>query len=252
MADRNISGAVRKRRKRGAVYIPIALFLVLLAMIIGVSLFFRVTEIDVEGSETYTDEDILSVSGIEIGDNTFFISESKAAISICAKLPYVDAVKIVRTLPDKITIVITESYPIASVNQDSSYWILDNNCRLLENTDSSGAAGTISVTGITLVKPEAGLQASTGEDGDLKLEYIADVLTAILDKEMQNSISHIDISAVSQIEFNYTDKFTVRFGRGDYAAQKMELLLKILSSLEEGNTGVIEFSSESEAHFIPN
>jgi hypothetical protein len=72
----------RRRRKRGGLYAPVAFLLMALAIIFGLSVFFRVSEVTVTGQVVYTADEIIAASGIELGGNLFFVDDSKAAISI--------------------------------------------------------------------------------------------------------------------------------------------------------------------------
>ena len=51
---------------------PMMFFLVIVAVIFVMSVFFRVSDIQVEGNTHYTDEEIIRAIDIEEGDNLFF------------------------------------------------------------------------------------------------------------------------------------------------------------------------------------
>ena len=75
---------------------PIVFFLVIVAMIFVMSVFFRVTDIQVEGNEQYTDEEIIKAGVIEKGDNLFFFDRIAATSRVFAKLPYIEEVSVER------------------------------------------------------------------------------------------------------------------------------------------------------------
>ena len=94
------------RRHHGGLWI----FLGVIALIIlAMSVFFVVTDIDVEGNARYTDEEIVLASGLEKGENLFFINRYDAASRIFSKLPYINDVMVTRELPSRVVISVTES-----------------------------------------------------------------------------------------------------------------------------------------------
>ena len=86
---------------------PIMFFLVVVATIFVMSVFFRITNIQVEGNSHYTDEEIIRAIDIEEGDNLFFFDRFAALSRVFAKLPYVEEVSVERSLPNKVIITVT-------------------------------------------------------------------------------------------------------------------------------------------------
>ena len=103
------SAAGKKQRKRGVLFAPIAFLLVCLSLIMAMSIFFRVGEIQVEGNSTYTAEEIIEASGIDTGDNLFFINQIFMGSRLTDRLPYLQTATIARVLPNKVVITVTES-----------------------------------------------------------------------------------------------------------------------------------------------
>ena len=73
-------------------------FLVVVATIFVMSVFFRITNIQVEGNSHYTDEEIIRAIDIEEGDNLFFFDRFAALSRVFAKLPYVEEVSVERRM----------------------------------------------------------------------------------------------------------------------------------------------------------
>ena len=73
---------------------PMMFFLVIVAVIFVMSVFFRVSDIQVEGNTHYTDEEIIRAIDIEEGDNLFFFDRFAALSRVFAKLPYVEEVSV--------------------------------------------------------------------------------------------------------------------------------------------------------------
>lgn len=243
----------RKRRRRGAFYAPTAFLLMFLAIIIGLSAFFRISDMIVSGQGIYTAEEIIAASGIEIGDNLIFIDEAACSIKLHNELVYIDEVKITRVFPNSVKIEITESFPIASIAVDGFYWLLDKNCKLLEKTNAVGAGNSISISGITLTSPTAGQKIDVPVGSETQLSYLKEILNQILYLDMHDKITWLDMNNIANITFDFEGRFTVKLGTGDNVDYKLQLLADVVSQkLDEHDEGVIDLSTDKEAHFTPN
>ncbi len=241
----------RKRRGRGAVlYTPAALLLITIIAIFGVSVFFRVTTIEISGAEKYTEEQILSVSGIKNGDNIFFINSEKVARTIKSNLPYLSEVVIDKQIPDTVKITVDESRPLAVIRYDSEWWVVDQMGRVLEKTDNLGAAEKIKVSGITIISLGVGETIVVGEEEQTKFAYLTDVLCAIQNAGITDSVDVLDVSNIANITFDYEGRFTVTLGSGEDAENKIAGMIAIYETREGTDTGRIDVSGEP-YRFIP-
>ncbi len=108
------------------------------AVIFGVSIFFKVNTVEVQGNAIYSAEEIRSASGIQKGDNLFTLNKEAAAGSIKASLPYVETVSIIRFLPDKIVIEVKESDATFAVTTDTNTtWLINSVGKALEQISDS-------------------------------------------------------------------------------------------------------------------
>ena len=130
---------------------PLIFLLICVALVLGMSVFFRVSKVEVVGNSIYTAEEVVDASGIGKGDNLFFINRFSAASRIFSKLPYVDKAKVTRALPNRVTITIQESSAMAYVKADDGYWVVDQNCKLLKSVTDSELTGLARIDGITPV-----------------------------------------------------------------------------------------------------
>ena len=240
----------RRRRSSGALYITLVAAVVVFALIIGMGVFFKVSEIDVTGVSVYDPEDVIKASGIEQGDSIFFIRESAAVINIKA-LPYIDEVRIVRSLPDSVTIQVTECYPLAAVNAEGSWWIVDKNAKVLEETTSAGAGSYIELLGVEPIMPSVGGTLALGDDQTVKLAYLKEVLTTILDWGYQDEVTSVDMSNISSIKVVYKD-FRIDVGKGEDMEDKFWLLDNFFETNGDDGSGRIDLSTEGKLSLIPS
>ena len=255
MAQRdNRKGIRRKRRKksgRSPVFRLFSVVLILVVMIAGISVFFKLALIEVSGTQKYAPEDIIGASEVLIGENLFFINKFSVANKIFAGLPYVDEVKISRNLPDTLIIEIKESAPAAAIENDSNFWLIDKNVKILEKTDSETAGEYAKIIGVTLLAPAAGDHISVAENESDKKGFILELLNAMSDKGIIEDVDEIDLEELSDISFALSGRFDVELGRTENIGYKLDYMLKIIDKLEPNDKGTIDLKNEQVAYFIP-
>ncbi len=231
---------------------PIVFFLVIVAMIFVLSVFFRVKDIQVEGNTHYTDQEIIRAIDIEEGDNLFFFDRFAALSRVFAKLPYVEEVSVERSLPDKVVITVTESQALAYIVLGEETWTIDHSCKVLGKATQDELAALIPVEGLSPGTLLIGEQLQTS-DGDASIvDYLAEVLYQLEERGLYQKVQWVDFSNKNHVEFSYDNKYTVRLGDAALMEYKFGMLVSVLSQLLEGDVGVIDLSDGSTAHFIPN
>lgn len=241
----------KKVKKRGALYGPLTFLIVCAALVFGVGVFFRVTDIEVVGASYYSEQEIADASGIEKGDNLFFINRFTAYSKIYAKLPYVSSVEISRRLPNRIVIEVDESSAIACIRSEGEYWLIDKNCKILSSAGAADAVNLINITGLVPSAPVVGeeLELETGDS--TAVEFVSDVLTAMSGLDMLGSVTYLDMTNISDPMFDYLGRFTVKLGRDDAVEYKLELMLSAVAQLGEGDEGMLDLSIDKKVHFSP-
>ncbi len=241
----------KRVKKRSILYGPLTFLIVCAALVFGIGVFFRVSEIEVVGASYYTAEEIIDASGIEAGDNLFFINRFNAYSRIYAKLPYISGVAISRSLPNRVVIEVTEGRAIACVRNEGDYWLIDESCKILDSVDAADAQSVINVTGLTPASPVVG-ETLTAETGDgTVVQFLADVLSAMSNLGIDGDVTYIDMTNVTDPTFDYLGRFTVKLGRDDSVQYKLELMLSAVQQLGEGDEGLLDLSIDNKVHFSP-
>lgn len=166
--------STNRRRRRGRFSFLTKFLCILLiagAVVAALTIFFKVQSITVSGNARYTSEEVVAASGIEIEDNLFLLNKYSAAQAIFEKLPYVEEATINRALPDTIVITVRECAAAAGVVTPEGYWLISENGKLLERTDTlpSGCPG---ITGVEPESPALSAQLSLGEEKTLTTETL--------------------------------------------------------------------------------
>jgi hypothetical protein len=81
----------RRTNKHGKLYAPVAFLIICGAIVFSMSVFFRVSDIRVEGNARYSAKEIADAAGIEKGSNLFFINRFTSVSRIFTQLPYIES-----------------------------------------------------------------------------------------------------------------------------------------------------------------
>lgn len=244
----------KKPRKRGVLFAPIAFLLVCISLIMAMSIFFRVNEIIVEGNSVYTDEEIIEASGVDTGDNLFFINQIFMGSRLTSRLPYLQTATIARVLPDKVVITVTESKSTACVYAGDTLWMIDHTCKLMGTTTELEAQplGFVIVKGVEPIDPVVGDIIALGVEEEAKVSYLSEILTEIDVRELNGKVADLDMSSVANPTFTYDGRFLVKLGSKNDTAHKFGVLLSAVEQLSEGDRGTIDLSmaDQNQAHFM--
>lgn len=257
---------------------------VVLAVLMGLSVFFRVETVMVSGADSYTPWMIREASGIAEGESLLQISEPKIASRIIDRLPYVDEVKVSVTLPGTVNIAVTElqvTYAIQS--GDGSWWLISSGGRVVEQTASAGSFTR--VEGLKLRDPEPQAQAQAWvqaaapettapqeasepadetkpvnpappEDQQIADETLSTLLTLLGELERNRiigEVSIIDVTDPGDIRLEFGQRLVVRLGGNERMSYKVAYMASALEQLGEGAGGELDLTLEysEEALYTP-
>lgn len=239
----------KKSRRHNALFAPVAFVLICVSLILAMSIFFKVNAIEVVGNTRYTAEEVIQASGIDTGDNLFFVNRISAGSRIRTRLPYIQEATIDRQLPDKVVITVTESQSIACVASGTGLWLIDRECKLMGTVSQEDSAGFILVTGLEPIDPEVGNKVEPGVEDSGKVAYLTEILTEIEVRGLDDKISNLDITSVANPTFEYDGRFLVKLGSKTDTVKKFGTLLSAVEQLAAGDTGTIDLSIDDRAHF---
>ncbi len=239
---------------------------VVMALILGMSVFFKVEVIEVSGANVYTELAVWEASGIEKGDNLLTFSRARASGKIYASLAYVDHVRFGIKLPNTVIIDIDELdvvYAIAS--SDGTWYLMSSQGKVVEQTDGGTAANYTKVEGVTLNAPVVGQQAvayedvtySSDEEGEGATEEVELVTTVtnasklataltILQSLERNGIvgeaASVDVSDLDHIWLYYGTRYDVNLGNSSKMDYKIAAMTDTINELAEYQTGELDVS----------
>ncbi len=230
-----------------------------LALVLGMSIFFKVGQVNVSGTQKYTPWEIREASGLQNGDALLSLSEAKISAKIRAKLPYVGDVRVGIKLPDTVNIEIIELEVVYAVaDKNSDWWLLDASGRVVDRTDVAAAKDYTRILGVQIQDAVIGQQAVAAEQSPTVdtqaatgvtvptlppipaaqlLEKAVQVLTALEGNGVMGTVDSVDVSDSETLTLWYEDRYLVTLGdasRLDYKIAAMKAAIKEMGAYQTG------------------
>lgn len=245
-------GAPRRKKKKNSLVAPLSFLLVCLAIVFALGVFFRVQSIEVRGTESYTAEEIIEASGIDMGDNLFFINRSTASSNIFSRKPFVEEASIERILPNTIIINVEESRALAYVDWEGQTWMMTGGCKMLGSGTAEEIQGLIHVKNLTPTNVSAGEIMTTEGEEALKMTYVQELLQCMDGFGMTEDVREIDIQNAANPTFEYLDRFTVKMGPNENTEYKLRMLLSAIQQMDSSLMGTVDLSEGTAVHVSPD
>ena len=159
MARRRRYNHKRRRGSLSFLYKLLAFVLICTAISLALTLFFRIRSIEVSGNDRYTRQEIIDAAGVSEGDNMFLMNKYSAAERIRKALPYIETVQFRRSLPDGLSIIVTECADPAAIVQDGKAYLLCDTGNIVDEVTPAAAKQRMQIKGLTLTDPAVGQPA---------------------------------------------------------------------------------------------
>ncbi len=251
---------LRRRKRHRMVFRVLCCVLVCLAAVFATTIFFRVSSIEVTGETRYDAEELIGTTGVEAGDNLFFLHTNTIVQALTNTYPYLDTITIKRHLPGTMEIAVTEREPLMCVElEDETRYYVDKQGKVLEKVSGTPNSNVIAVTGTGAKTLEIG-ELLDEQDQSSKKKPVGDneKICAVLDilklfetYEMLDQVRSVDITKSFDVKLNYNDSYRIEFGTLDDLEHKIQFLKAILKRNDLPATGIIDLSQGDKAHYRP-
>ena len=227
----------KKRKIAGIVkYGSIVVLFITLVLCTMFSPLFNVKTIQVEGNELISENEIISLSQIQTGENTFKLSKNKIKNRI-KENAYIDEVIIKRKLPSNIIITIEERKPAYQLEYATGYVYLDKQGYMLEinstKLDLPILQGAETEPANFVVGNRLCVEDLEKLSGLIKVMELAKV------NEIESLITRIDVENKQNIKLIFeTKEKTAYLGDSTNLIDKIPIVKKILEE-NEGIAGEI-------------
>ena len=239
----------------------ITILAVVLALVLGMSAFFKVEQVGVVGAHVYDEYTILQESGIKKGDSLLTFGRTKASGKIIANLPYVKSARIGIKLPDTVIIEIEEAAVFYSIqDQDGVWWLINSDGKVVEQTNAQTARNYTKVLGVTIYQPQAGeigvateeapieTDPTTGEavqalvTGAQRLRYALQILQQLEVNDIVGDAASVDVSQIQDITLWYGTQYQVNLGSIADMEKKIVYMKNAIMQMNDYQTGILDIS----------
>lgn len=243
-------GRGRRGRRFGVLYKLLTLVVVCAAAVLALTLFFKVESVEVTGNSRYSAQEIQDACGVQLGDNLYLLSKPDMVQRLHQRLPYIDEVRITRSLPNTLRVQVTEFTTVYAVEQEGTVWLLTSGGKIVETAAERG--DTPLIDGCELLAPSLGGDVSFALELQNRQESLFALLTALESAELTGDVRAIHLGDPTVLSMDYTERFTVEMPYGADYPRLLRYLTLVIEELETNLTGVIDLTRDGEPHFRPN
>lgn len=233
---------LRKKRARSKfIGMIIKWVFLIVSLIIAIIYFmlspiFNISEIKVNGNEKITENQIISLSEIKLGDNIYKTSK-KEVVSNIKQNPYIESVNFKRNLPNKIELNIEERKATFMLEFSNSYVYINNQGYILEISPEK-MDGQI-ITGFTTETDQIHEGNRLCNEDLEKLDMVLKIMDSASRNSVTTLITKIDISN----KYDYklileSENKTAYLGDASNISTRM-LYLKSILEHEKGKAGEV-------------
>jgi len=228
----------KRIRKRRLIIFFIFLIILLLCtgVILSLTVFFPIENINISGSKVYTATEIGKSDGIEKGDNLFTVSRSGIEKKLREELPYIETVEIKRQLPGTLNITVTDADEFSAYHFKGRYYTVSKSGWVLKRSKRQPKK-LFTVTGAE-VKCKVGTQIRFTDEK--QKEFLTKLTHSLSKKNI--SVDYIDISDSTSLEVGVEGRFTVLLGTANDVEEKINHLSGMIENISKKKTGKINLS----------
>lgn len=241
--DENIKNKNKKKKKsakqqelakkKREIVFRIVKYTTLVAILIGggiyflLSPYFNVTQINVLGNERITKEEIISISEIQLNENTFKIQGSKVQQNI-KQNAYIEKVSVKRKLPNEIEITVQERKPTFMLSFANAYIYLNNQGYMLEVSKTELKVPII--TGFLTKEEDLHVGNRLCSEDLQRMGQALQIMKSAESNGIENLITKINIEDKQDYILELkSEKKTVHIGDSSNLSTKMLYIISILN-----------------------
>lgn len=239
----------RKRRKRNysLYYLMIFILVAAVGIVLSLTVFFKVSKINVNGKTRYDTNSIVAYSKIKIGENIFRADYDLAKKNILKNLIYIDDVTITKTLSCEVDIAVEPSIPIANIQYDDGYLLVSKGGKILEDL-SAPQEGIRVISGFQPKKPELGERIVSENEDTQKLMQ---TLCNMLDKLEMTQVQQVDVTDPFNIALIYENRIRIELGSISDLEYKMTYANELIKNkINKNKEGTLFMLGDNEASFV--
>lgn len=232
---------------------------VVLALVFGMSIFFKVENVTVSGTVKYDAWTVREASGIVDGENLLALSKGRISDNIMSKLPYIKNVRVGRQLPDTVHIQVTELEVVYAAQDNSgSWWLINSDGKVIDTCAAANVEDYTRITGVQLSAPKTGnaavayeVEPETNEEGETvpvtvygreRLAAAVEILQHLENTGLIGVIATVDVTEMGDVQLWYGSRFQMLLGDAQNLFRKIDALSQAVKQMGNYDTGILDAS----------
>lgn len=220
------------------------------AILLAMNIIFEISNIQVAGNVIYSEGEVLEASGLRAGRSALTVSGWVTARRIRKALPGVSNASVSLSLPDTLVITVAETPALAVLETAAGPVPISGDIKVVSGFRGNEAE-LVHIRGLEPASADVGKVVTVTDADSTKLSYLKELLPLLDAQGMLADVRELDVSNVSNLHFEYQERFTVRLGEQENLANKLDLLRRLVHTLSAGDAGILDLSTEDEGHYIP-
>ena len=249
-------------------YALAAVIAVVVILILCMTVFFNVHEVEVRGVSLYTNDQIVNIGGIYEDMNLVRTDVGRAEKRLTDNLVYIDEVEVTKEYPSTVVINCKEAVKAADIEYEGGYYVLSSSGRILEADNPEPTGGIPVITGFRfyvaqdliddgeeLTDEEIFAYRAPGavlrSEDNYSDKIICDLLEE-LDKQGFEKVKSIDITSRANIIMNIDDRLELKPGSSADIDYKLSYFKAVMGKLAKDYEGTLIYNgSENGVSAIP-
>ena len=240
---------LRKKNKNRFYGFILVLTLLLLCGLAALGYFvFEIKEIKVEGSQRFSQEEVIAQSGVQVGQNLFLVSKKQLKANLEAQ-PYLQFSHVSYDLPSTLIIHVTEKTAYGAIPFDGQYAFVDEAGKVLQLSDEANSVPVVQGMGATAAVEGEMIQGPSS----YQMHVFGTLMPKLFAQSYADRIVEVDLTQPAAIHVKLDTGMTLRLGTIDNVDAKLGWVETLMPRLtEEGKiTGTLDVTGENGASYIP-
>ena len=239
--------ARRRRRRRTIITVCLMLLFIGVGFLLSVTVLFQIGDYRVDGESIYSQEELVEAFGYQPGENMFQFKISEVEEQMLQKLPYLESIKVRRSLPKTVVFIVTPAQEKYCIETAAGTLVLSENLRILRSAQAA-ESGLCTISGLQPEKTDIGQTLSTGDA--TTDELVKTVLDALNASEL-SPLTALDFTDPYDIQLTYDGRIRIKLGTTAQLDYKLEMIKKTLedSYFTDTTTGTLDGSDAGKTTF---
>ncbi len=235
----------QQKKKKGAFKATVFLIVVAI-LVLMLTPIFTIEWFEVSGNTKVSDNQILQISELEMGDNLFRFNVKKTKDKI-RTISYIDEIKILRWFPSGVKIEVTERIPVASLVTKSGYLNVDKKGVIIEGVKKTTLPVIENIKTTTLKVGNTLKEKETAQ-----IDRLKEVTEIIKQFDISERLTEFGIDKYGNFKFVIDGNKNVVLGEEVRLDYKLKMLKSVVDELSPTEEGTIDLSKEGQALYSPN